>query len=168
MALACCSSQEAQESYRRSKEIDQQIAKEKVYFRRKVKILLLGAGESGKTTFLKQMRIIHGKDYDEQALLQFRPIIYSNVLKGMKVLADARRKLRISWGDPECQSHGDIILNFQHNTAQQGLETSVFLEHVISVKKLWNDPGIQEAYKRKNEFQLVYIYIFIAFTLSKM
>ncbi|XP_057310964.1 guanine nucleotide-binding protein subunit alpha-12-like [Hydractinia symbiolongicarpus] len=151
MALVCCKNPEEKEAYQISKKIDTQIAKEKVYFRRKVKILLLGAGESGKTTFLKQMRIIHGKDFDLEALLEFRPIIYSNVLKGMKVLVDARRKLRISWGDPECQAYGDIILNFQP-TGPVNIET--FLENVDNVKKLWNDAGVQEAYKRRNEFQL--------------
>ena len=113
MALMCCQSQEEYEQYQRSKKIDSQIAKEKVNFRRKVKILLLGAGESGKTTFLKQMRIIHGKDYNTEDLLGYRPIIYSNVMKGMKVLVDARRKLKIPWEDPECQVYGDILLNFQ-------------------------------------------------------
>lgn len=152
MALVCCKNPEEKEAYQISKKIDTQIAKEKVFFRRKVKILLLGAGESGKTTFLKQMRIIHGKDFDLEALLEFRPIIYSNVLKGMKVLVDARRKLRISWGDPECQAYGDIILNFQP-TGPVNIET--FLENVDNVNKLWNDAGVQEAYKRRNEFQLV-------------
>lgn len=150
--MQCCKSQEEYEQYQRSKKIDQQIAKEKVYFRRKVKILLLGAGESGKTTFLKQMRIIHGKDFDKEALLEFRPIIYSNVLKGMKVLVDARRKLKIPWGDPECQAYGDMLLSFQ--PAGQ-IDTNLFLEHCEGVKKLWSDSGIQEAYKRRNEFQLV-------------
>ena len=50
--------------------------------KRLVKILLLGAGESGKSTFLKQMRIIHGEDFDQQAREDFRGTIYSNVIKG--------------------------------------------------------------------------------------
>ena len=30
------------------------------------KILLLGTGEAGKSTFLRQMRILHGEGYSEQ------------------------------------------------------------------------------------------------------
>ena len=154
MALMCCKSQEEYEQYQKSKKIDSQLAKEKVYYRRRVKILLLGAGESGKSTFLKQMRIIHGKSYEKEDLLDFRPIIYSNVMKGMKVLVDARRKLKIPWGDPECQLYGETLLTFQppHGSF---IDTDLFLNHCDSVKKLWNDTGIQYAYKRRNEFQLV-------------
>ena len=154
-ALLCCSScgrtQEEIAAANRSKDIDKEIQQEKIYFRRKVKILLLGAGESGKSTFLKQMRIIHGKDYDHEALISFKPIIYSNILKGMKVLLDARRKLRIEWGDPACQQCGENLMNLQY----EQLTTVLFLDHVANVKKLWRDRGIQEAYKRRNEFQLV-------------
>jgi len=51
-----------------------------------VKLLLLGAGESGKSTFLKQMRILHGEGYDKEALMKFRSVVYSNIVKGMKVI----------------------------------------------------------------------------------
>lgn len=70
------------EQLRKSKEIDRCLSREKTYVKRLVKILLLGAGESGKSTFLKQMRIIHGEDFDQQAREEFRAIIYSNVIKG--------------------------------------------------------------------------------------
>ena len=160
MALMCCKSQEEYEQQQRSKKIDSQIAKEKILFRRRVKILLLGAGESGKSTFLKQMRIIHGKSYEKDDLLGFRPIIYSNVMKGMKVLVDARRKLKIPWGDPECQVYGETLLTFQPPHGQ-GIDTDLFLSHCDAVQKLWNDSGIQEAYKRRNEFQLVIVFVFI-------
>ena len=46
-----------------------------------VKLLLLGAGESGKSTFLKQMRIIHNVNYDVTSQLEFRKIIYQNIIK---------------------------------------------------------------------------------------
>lgn len=70
------------EQNRKSKEIDKCLSREKTYVKRLVKILLLGAGESGKSTFLKQMRIIHGQDFDQQAREDFRGTIYSNVIKG--------------------------------------------------------------------------------------
>ncbi|XP_055266387.1 guanine nucleotide-binding protein subunit alpha-12 isoform X2 [Moschus berezovskii] len=73
------------EARRRSRDIDAGLARERRAVRRLVKILLLGAGESGKSTFLKQMRIIHGREFDQKALLEFRDTIFDNVLKGESV-----------------------------------------------------------------------------------
>ncbi|XP_055368597.1 guanine nucleotide-binding protein subunit alpha-12a isoform X2 [Betta splendens] len=73
------------EARRRSREIDAMLARERRAVRRLVKILLLGAGESGKSTFLKQMRIINGHEFDQKALLDFRDTIYENVLKSESV-----------------------------------------------------------------------------------
>lgn len=36
------------------------------------KILILGTGESGKSTLVKQMKIIHNEGYSEDEILQFR------------------------------------------------------------------------------------------------
>ncbi|XP_046854644.1 guanine nucleotide-binding protein subunit alpha-13-like isoform X1 [Xenia sp. Carnegie-2017] len=151
MVFDCCLDDEAKRAKQTSKDIDKKLSREKERFRRQVKILLLGAGESGKSTFLKQMRIIHGEDYDVSALSEFRPIVYSNILKGMKVLADARRKLGIDWGDPNNQRYARTILDFQ---APQKIETNLFLQYVDAVSKLWQDEGIQIAYDRRREFQL--------------
>ncbi|XP_029932964.1 guanine nucleotide-binding protein subunit alpha-13-like [Myripristis murdjan] len=145
------------EQIRKSKEIDRCISREKTYVKRLVKILLLGAGESGKSTFLKQMRIIHGQDFDQQAREEFRATIYSNVIKGVRVLVDAREKLHIPWGCPDNQEHGDSLMAFDTRSAMMAggqVETSVFLQYLPSIKALWADSGIQNAYDRRREFQL--------------
>jgi hypothetical protein len=54
-----------------------------------VRILLLGTGESGKSTFLKQMRIVHADGFSTIERLNFRSDVYVNILRSMKVLVGA-------------------------------------------------------------------------------
>ncbi|XP_018612396.2 guanine nucleotide-binding protein subunit alpha-13b [Scleropages formosus] len=143
------------EQMRKSKEIDKCISREKTYVTRLVKILLLGAGESGKSTFLKQMRIIHGQDFDQRAKEEFRATIYSNIIKGIRVLVDARSKLHIPWGDPSNETHGETMMAFDTRAVPaSGVETKVFLQLLPSIRSLWADSGVQNAYDRRREFQL--------------
>ncbi|CDQ85887.1 unnamed protein product [Oncorhynchus mykiss] len=154
---ACLLTNTEVEQLRKSKAIDKSISRDKTYVKRLVKILLLGAGESGKSTFLKQMRIIHGQDFDQQAREEFRAIIYSNVIKGVRVLVDAREKLQIPWGSSDNQVHGDNVMSFDTRSSMMvhgQVETSVFLKYLPSIQALWADVAIQHAYDRRREFQL--------------
>ncbi|XP_043090610.1 guanine nucleotide-binding protein subunit alpha-12a [Puntigrus tetrazona] len=141
------------EAKRRSREIDAMLARERRSVRRLVKILLLGAGESGKSTFLKQMRIIHGKEFDQKALLDFRDTIFENVIKGMRVLVDARDKLGVPWQNSENEKHGMFVMSFE-NKAGMPVEPCTFQLYVPALQTLWSDSGIQDAYGRRSEFQL--------------
>ncbi|KAM9362465.1 guanine nucleotide-binding protein subunit alpha-12a isoform 2-T2 [Symphorus nematophorus] len=145
------------EARRRSREIDAMLARERRAVRRLVKILLLGAGESGKSTFLKQMRIINGQEFDEKALLDFRDTIYENILKGMRVLVDARDKLGIGWQSCENEKQGMLVMSWEGRVGGSGVEPSEFQLYVMALSALWADTGIQEAYARRSEFQLSYI-----------
>ncbi|XP_026215654.1 guanine nucleotide-binding protein subunit alpha-12a [Anabas testudineus] len=142
------------EARRRSREIDAMLARERRAVRRLVKILLLGAGESGKSTFLKQMRIINGHEFDQKALLDFRDTIYENILKGMRVLVDARDKLGISWQSCENEKQGMLVMSWEGRVGATGVEPSEFQLYVMALSALWADTGIQEAYARRSEFQL--------------
>ncbi|XP_062243480.1 guanine nucleotide-binding protein subunit alpha-12a [Platichthys flesus] len=142
------------EARRRSREIDAMLARERRAVRRLVKILLLGAGESGKSTFLKQMRIINGQEFDQKALLDFRDTIYENILKGMRVLVDARDKLGISWQSCENEKQGMLVMSWEGRVGASGVEPGEFQLYVMALSALWADAGIEEAYTRRAEFQL--------------
>jgi hypothetical protein len=137
---------------RHSRDLDKEIYVDSLRALRQIKILLLGAGETGKSTFAKQMRIIYGEDYDKKDLLEFRDVIYTNVFKAIQVLCDARRKLRIPWGNESYEGKAQELLRWK---LPRRVEQSVFVEKVELLNKLWNDKGIQTAYSRKREYQLV-------------
>ncbi|XP_071797319.1 guanine nucleotide-binding protein subunit alpha-13-like [Asterias amurensis] len=149
--ITCCLSPQELEARSRSKAIDKELTKDKSYLKREIKILLLGAGESGKSTFLKQMKIIHGQEFSDEDLRDYRTIIFSNIIKGLKVLQDARKKLDIPWGDPSNEKQGGVILTCD---TTQLVEPSYFMQFVPSCYALWSDSGIQGAYDRRREFQM--------------
>ena len=128
----------------RSREIDRQIAEDNRRYRgeiNSVNFLLLGTRGSGKSTFLKQANILFGKDFNNDELDEFRPIVYGSILLRMKVLADARRKLKLEWQDPSNQQHEERILNFQ---APQQVLREKFMSYFESIKSLWMDKTIQD------------------------
>ncbi|RUS76341.1 hypothetical protein EGW08_015903 [Elysia chlorotica] len=150
--MFCCISEHEKSQKTRSREIDKKLNKDRLTFRRTVRVLLLGAGESGKSTFLKQMRIIHGQEFDDDQVREYRTVIYNNILKGMRVLIDARQKLSIPWEDESCVKDAATVFDFSGSTK---LDQSMFCDYVDSLKKLWKDSGIRTAFDRRREFQLV-------------
>lgn len=75
------------------------------------------------------------------------------------MLVDAREKLHIPWGKPSNQQHGDTMMAFDTRSVMaQGhgmVEQKVFQHYLPSIRALWADEGIQNAYDRRREFQLV-------------
>lgn len=133
-----------------SNEIDKFLEKDKSAFRRQVKLLLLGAGESGKSTFLKQMRIIHGVKFEPELVREYQFIIYQNIVKGMQVLIDAREKLEIPWENATSEKDA-----YYANLMQcQSLDVKLFRQNASIIQKLWQDRAIRRAYERRNEFQI--------------
>lgn len=81
-----------------------------------VKMLLLGAGESGKSTVLKQMRLLHLGGFTQQEKIQYKNIIWADTVASMQTLIIQARNLGIALesDDPSSQlfSFKQIILNY--------------------------------------------------------
>ncbi|KZO92321.1 G-alpha-domain-containing protein [Calocera viscosa TUFC12733] len=58
------------------------------------KILLLGSGESGKSTILKQMKILHGGGFTPAELVQYKQIVRHNLVDS----AQALLRVVLQWG----------------------------------------------------------------------
>jgi guanine nucleotide-binding protein G(i) subunit alpha len=54
-----------------------------------------GSGESGKSTIVKQMKIIHQNGYSREELLAFRPLIWKNLLESGRDVVQALAKFNL-------------------------------------------------------------------------
>uniref|UniRef100_A0A8D0FLZ3 Guanine nucleotide-binding protein subunit alpha n=1 Tax=Strix occidentalis caurina TaxID=311401 RepID=A0A8D0FLZ3_STROC len=108
-----------------------------------------GTGESGKSTFIKQMRIIYGSGYTEDRK-GFSKLVYQNTFTAMQVMITAMDAFKIQYTSKENEvSHAQMIREVEMDEV-----TVLERKQVEVIKKLWEDPGIQECYDRRREYQL--------------
>uniref|UniRef100_A0A8C7T8R2 Guanine nucleotide-binding protein subunit alpha n=1 Tax=Oncorhynchus mykiss TaxID=8022 RepID=A0A8C7T8R2_ONCMY len=136
---ACCLSEEGKEARRINDEIERQLRRDKKDSRREFKLLLLGTGESGKSTFIKQMRIIHGTGYSEDDKRGFTKLVYQNIFTAMQSMIHAMETLQIPYKCEDNQGHANIVIEVDVEKV-----TMFTNPYVDAIKSLWNDPGIQE------------------------
>ena len=94
-----------------SNSIEEQIEKDRVAARREIKFLLLGAGESGKSTIFKQLRIVHGRGYNKEDCIKYRPIIHSNTVDSLFAILKAMEKLKIYFSNATLLDDANRFLN---------------------------------------------------------
>lgn len=137
------------EQKRINNEINKQIKRDKKNARREFKLLLLGTGESGKSTFVKQMRIIHGCGYSDEDRFQHVPLICRNVFNIIQSLIGAMEALDISYDDEVVQDKAQIL-----QAVDASAITTLEQPFASYIAEIWENNGIQEAYRRRREFQL--------------
>eukprot|EP00965_Chrysotila_dentata_P063926 2118577-Pleurochrysis_carterae.AAC.2 len=140
----------------------------------KRKMLLLGAGESGKSTLFKQMQyapstspalnllmmfdfvdkyfvllrtvqVIHGGGYTDDERMSFRWIIHRNVIDAMKILLEAAADMDLKIAE-ENEDRADRVEMWEAENLNEAF--------AADIDALWRDPAIQACFGRKNEFQL--------------
>ena len=110
----------------------------------------IGAGESGKSTILKQMKLIHEGGYSRDERESFKEITFSNTVQSMRVILEAMESLDLPLDDPRAEYHVQTI--FMQPAQIEG-DT---LPHEVgpAIEALWRDQGVQECFKRSREYQL--------------
>jgi GTPase SAR1 family protein len=130
-----------------SRDIDTQIRQAKETQQTTVKLLLLGTGESGKSTIVKQMKILHQKGYTEAELDAYVEIVYGNILQSIKALEGAMEQFQYQYDSP---ANAEIAAEL----AEIATQTGVTVAHGEKIKRFWSDSGIQKAFARSSEYWL--------------
>lgn len=133
------------EEKERSKNLEANLQQQQNADQQVNKLLLLGAGESGKSTLFKQMITIYGKGYPESERKTFAPIIFNNIITSMKTLLQ------------QTANHGPVT--GQNEAAKQQIDDLKGDEEIdknlaATIAALWADPGVQATYDKRATFQL--------------
>ncbi|KAM9789220.1 guanine nucleotide-binding protein G(olf) subunit alpha isoform 1-T1 [Neosynchiropus ocellatus] len=135
-----------------SKNIDRALKELKREYKQTHRLLLLGAGESGKSTIVKQMKILHVNGFNAEEKKQKIQDIRKNVKDAIVTIVSAMSTLipPVSLANPEDQFRIEYIKSIaplsDFDYSQE------FFDHA---KKLWDDEGVKACFERSNEYQLI-------------
>jgi len=109
----CLLSEIQKESRRISNEIDREIRINRKN-KRDQKLLILGTGESGKSTFIKQMRIIHGSGYTNDEKKAFIKFVINDIYLAITTIIDAMFVLEIEFSSKKALAYAKKILQVDY------------------------------------------------------
>ncbi|MEQ2276060.1 Guanine nucleotide-binding protein G(o) subunit alpha, partial [Xenotaenia resolanae] len=149
--MGCTLSAEERAALDRSKAIEKNLKEDGLTAAKDVKLLLLGGGESGKSTIVKQMKIIHEDGFSGDDVKQYKPVVYSNTIQSLAAILRAMDSLGIEFGDKDRKADAKLVCD----VVSRMEDTEPYsAELLAAMKRLWADPGTQECFNRAREYQL--------------
>lgn len=116
------------------------------------RIRCIGSGESGKSTIVKQMKIIHLKGYSEDELYNYRATVFKNLIECAKAVIIAMDQFDIEPGSQEIKGYCDYLLGY---TVESGPSAHIEPKVATAVQALWHDPCIERLMQHATEFYLM-------------
>ncbi|KAJ3168543.1 guanine nucleotide-binding protein subunit alpha [Geranomyces variabilis] len=134
----------------KSRRIDAAISHAHLLQNKEIKMVLLGPGESGKSTIFKQMKLIHSNGFDDNDRRNFRTVIMKTLTQSMIAIITAMDTFQIPLSDPSNERFRDTLRATNVEQAPESLAPDI----VAAIKALWKDPGVRAAYARRSEYDL--------------
>ncbi|CCF55465.1 hypothetical protein KAFR_0A00270 [Kazachstania africana CBS 2517] len=141
------------QSKRANDAIEQSLHLQKQNDKNQIKLLLLGAGESGKSTVLKQLKLLHQGGFTHQERLQYSQVIWADAIQSMKILIIQARKLGIPLDCDDPKSHKDLFE--MKRTLLKAKPLDLIDKHMAGGSEFLNDYVLKysERYETKRRVQ---------------
>jgi len=135
-----------------NQKLEQVLQKKQNEENRVIKLLLLGTGESGKSTVFKQMQIIYGQEgFSENEKATFRYVLRRNVVESMQTLLMGCQKFSIPFKNPDSETANKFIMNVDPLSAAFWVDE--IAQHIVH---LWTkEAAIKEVYEMRAKMQLI-------------
>lgn len=118
---------------------------------KKVKLLFLGTGESGKSTIFKQMQILYANGFTEKELGLFQPVVRRNIVESMQTLIQGRNLFKFDL-ENEGSIEAEKFLLTLDPLAFDFWDDSI----VPAIDQLWlREPAIKKTFKKRSKLQLL-------------
>lgn len=112
----------------------------------------IGSGESGKSTIVKQMKIIHLKGYSDDELYNYRATVFKNLVECAKAVILAMEQFEIEPEIEENKIHMQYLVDYQ---TESGPQAHIDAQVGVAVQSLWGDPAKDKLMDRATEFYLM-------------
>jgi len=139
----------SEEDKRRHREVEKELKEARAKMAHQVKVLLLGSGDSGKSTILKQMRLIHRIPFDAREIEGYRQLVFNNITQGMQALLESMEDMDLKVSE-ENQDYVELIENAPDIRDGEPFPKSFY----EPLRSLWVDKHVQQAWVRGNEAAL--------------
>ena len=128
--------------------VDKELADDERVDQRKVKMLLLGTANSGKSTLMKQLNMIYGDGYNERDRKAYKNSIYSQIIKQIQLILYAMYELQENepdkFGHLQLRDAGNKAAEFFDNL-QETVET-IDKNIAKNIEILWKESAIREVF----------------------
>ena len=148
--MGCTASSTEQQAVVVSNKIDEELKKDRKQGRKEKKILLLGASESGRSTMVKQMQIIHNGGYSVEECKEYRPIVYANTIQSLFTILQEMKKLEIEFSNKSRLQDVKMFCEITGNSVEE--EITYELGEIMV--RLWHDEGLQRCFAQSRDYQL--------------
>ncbi|CAH9072162.1 unnamed protein product [Cuscuta epithymum] len=138
-------------------EIERRIEQEAKAEKQIQKLLLLGTGDSGKSTIFKQIKLLFQTGFDDAELKSYIPIIHANVYQTIKILHDGAKELAQNGDDSMKYAIAEENKEVGEKLSEvgSGLDYPLLTKDLAKeIEALWKDPAVQETYSRGHELQV--------------